>query len=64
MRKTTRKNHGKKSKRKSPSSSRTESRKAVSGPPNTPRRTVKPKPRPESEDTDELIQIWDEDLCE
>jgi len=55
----------KKTERKSPSQSpRTESKKAVSGPQNTPRRTAKPKPRPKSADTDELIQIWDEDLCE
>ncbi|MCH7651054.1 MAG: hypothetical protein IIA63_07830 [Nitrospinae bacterium] len=54
----------KKPKRESPSSSRTESKKAVSGPQTTPRRTAKPKPRPKSADTDELIQIWDEDLCE
>jgi len=57
-----RKNHEKKVKSKRPSSSRTESKKAVSGPQTTPRKT--PKPKSKSADTDELIQIWDEDLCE
>jgi len=54
----------KKAKRKAPSKPRTESRKVVSGPKQTSSRTAKPKSRPGRTEIDELIQIWDEDLCE